>query len=79
MFITDAAYPQRLLHCFDAPLLLYFKGAADLNPSRVLAVIGTRNHSDYGKQLTEQLLSELAAEQVLVVSGLAFGIDAIAA
>ena len=78
LFITDAEYPKRLLHCYDAPLLLYFKGVADLNPSRVLSVIGTRSHSDYGKQLTEQLMATLASLDVLVVSGLAFGIDAIA-
>ena len=53
LFITDKEYPQRLLHCCDSPTLLYYSGQADLNCSRVIAVIGTRNHSEYGRQLTE--------------------------
>lgn len=78
LFITDPEYPQRLLHCYDSPTLLYYKGNADLNLSKVVAIIGTRNNSVYGKQLTEQLISDLAGRQVLIVSGLAYGIDAIA-
>ena len=78
LFLTDAAYPQRLLHCYDAPTLLFYRGQADLNASRVVAIIGTRNNTEYGKQITEKMVSNLAALQVLVVSGLAFGIDAIA-
>jgi DNA processing protein len=78
LFINDSEYPQRLLNCYDPPTLLYYKGQADLNSSRIVSVIGTRNHSDYGKQVTEKLVRELAAMNVLVVSGLAFGIDALA-
>ncbi|MEN9686518.1 MAG: DNA-protecting protein DprA [Bacteroidota bacterium] len=78
LFLTDKHYPKRLLHCFDPPTLLFYKGNADLNCSRIISIIGTRNHTEYGKQLTEQLIWSLQSEQVLVVSGLAFGIDAIA-
>jgi DNA processing protein len=78
LFITDPAYPQRLLHCYDSPTLLYYKGNADLNLSKVVAIIGTRNNTAYGQQLIEQLVSDLASRQVLIVSGLAYGIDAIA-
>lgn len=78
LFISDPAYPKRLLNCYDPPLLLYFKGTLDLNASKVIAVVGTRSNSDYGKQVTETLLKELASLQVVVVSGLAFGIDALA-
>jgi DNA processing protein len=78
LFLTDAAYPQRLLHCYDAPTLLFYRGQANLNASRVVAIIGTRNNTEYGKQVTEKMVQHLAALQVLVVSGLAFGIDAIA-
>src|SRR5262249_3111608 len=49
LFITDNDYPRRLLNCYDAPALLYYKGDADLNVSKVIAVIGTRNHTDYGR------------------------------
>lgn len=78
LFLTDKDYPKRLLNCYDSPTLLYYKGEADLNAPRIIAVIGTRHHTDYGKQVTEKLLKELAPLQVTVISGLAFGVDAIA-
>ncbi|MDD2793772.1 MAG: DNA-processing protein DprA [Sediminibacterium sp.] len=77
LFITDPAYPQKLLHCPDAPTLLFWKGTADLNATAVLSIIGTRSNSHYGQQVTENLVASLP-KQVLVVSGLAYGIDAIA-
>jgi DNA processing protein len=78
LFLTDKNYPQRLLNCYDSPTLLFYKGEADLNASKIITVIGTRNHTDYGKQVTEKLIKELTAQNVLIVSGMAFGIDAIA-
>lgn len=78
LFLTDKDYPRRLLNCYDAPALLFYKGAANLNASRVISIVGTRNHTEYGKSFTEKLVKDLAEENVLVVSGLAFGIDAIA-
>ena len=78
LFLTDKDYPQRLLNCYDSPTLLFYRGEADLNNSKIVAIIGTRNFSDYGKQITEKLVKELSEQQVLVVSGMAFGIDAIA-
>ncbi|MGN6534041.1 MAG: DNA-processing protein DprA [Ginsengibacter sp.] len=78
LFLTDKNYPQRLLNCYDSPPMLYYKGNADLNSSRILAIVGTRNHNDYGKNCTEKLVEDLVNEDVLIVSGLAFGIDSIA-
>lgn len=78
LFITDTHYPQRLLHCYDPPTLLYYRGTADLNSSRIISIIGTRNHTEYGKLVTEQLIAALETQQVLIASGLAFGIDSIA-
>ncbi len=78
LFLTDKDYPQRLLNCYDSPTLLYYKGTADLNASKIIAIIGTRSHTDYAKQVTEKLVKELAAQNVTVISGLAFGVDAIA-
>lgn len=78
LFITDAAYPQRLLHCYDAPALLFYKGTANLNASRIVAIVGTRNNTDYGKHITEKLVKDLSAYDVVITSGLAYGIDAIA-
>ncbi|MEP7107667.1 MAG: DNA-processing protein DprA [Ferruginibacter sp.] len=78
LFITDKNYPQRLLNCYDSPALLYYRGNADLNCSRVISIVGTRNNSDYGKTACEKLVEELKQSNILVVSGLAFGIDTIA-
>ena len=78
LFLNQPDYPQRLLHCYDSPTLLFYRGETNLNASRVVAVIGTRNNTVYGKQVTQKLINELAAYEVLIVSGLAFGIDAIA-
>lgn len=78
LFLTDKNYPQRLLNCYDSPILLFYKGNADLNASKVIAVVGTRNHTDYAKQQTDKLIKELNEQNVLVVSGMAYGIDALA-
>ncbi len=72
---TDDAYPKRLKECADSPVLLYYKGNADLNAAKVVAIVGTRRATDYGKEQTKKLVAELAAHRVLVVSGLAYGID----
>jgi DNA processing protein len=78
LFLTDPAYPKRLLNAYDAPIVLYYKGDADLNSDKILAIVGTRNNSEYGKNSTEKIVAELASQHVLILSGLAFGIDAIA-
>lgn len=76
--LQDEAYPNRLRYCNDAPVLLYYKGNANLNASKIISVVGTRHASEYGKQLTQQFIKELQAASVTVVSGLAIGIDALA-
>ena len=78
LFITDAGYPKRFLNCYDPPTMFYYRGTTDLNSSKMLAVVGTRTNSDYGKNITEELIRELAPLDIVIVSGLAFGIDAIA-
>ena len=78
LFIADEAYPRRLLNSYDSPVLLYYRGNADLNTSKIIAIVGTRNNSDYGKTVCERLIEDLAQENILIVSGLAFGIDTIA-
>ncbi|TCJ13388.1 DNA-protecting protein DprA [Flaviaesturariibacter flavus] len=77
-FLTDPGYPQRLLHCYDPPALLFFKGDPDLNASRTVSIVGTRNASDYGRRWTERFISGLAPLGITIISGLAFGIDAVA-
>ena len=75
--LGDADYPQRLCECPDAPLLLYYKGSADLNQRYVLDIVGTRHCTTYGQDLIRRFITDLRTQcpQVLVVSGLAYGID----
>lgn len=78
LFFTDENYPHRLKFCHDSPVLLYYKGNANLNAEKVVAVVGTRQPSDYGKEQTIKFISELKDSGILVVSGLAYGIDVLA-
>lgn len=78
LFLTDKEYPQRLLNCYDPPTLLFYKGNADLNASRTIAIVGTRTHTDYSKKITDKLVEELSSQNILVISGMAYGVDAIA-
>jgi len=77
LFITNPSYPKRLLNCYDPPTMLFFKGPADLNSARIIAIVGTRKNSEYGKQSTERIIHDLVPFQPIIVSGLAFGIDTI--
>jgi DNA processing protein len=76
--IQDEKYPQKLLPAYDAPVLLFYKGNASLNPERSISIVGTRRNSEYGKQTTEKIIRDLAPYDVTIISGLAFGIDSIA-
>jgi len=73
----DERYPSRLRECEDAPIALFFKGNADLNSLHVINMVGTRNATAYGTQICASFLRDLKAlcPDVLVVSGLAYGID----
>ena len=75
LFFKDENYPRRLRDCPDAPILLYYKGTADLNHPRIVSVVGTRRATPYGKMLCQQLAETLKHYNVLLVSGLAYGID----
>jgi DNA processing protein len=60
------------------PFILYYKGNADLNADKVVGVVGTRNITEYGKEVTKKFIADLAAQNILVVSGLAYGVDIMA-
>jgi DNA processing protein len=78
LFIGDEAYPKRLFNCYDAPPLLYFKGNAQLNASRILSIVGTREPTEYGREWLRKLITDLAPFEPIIVSGLAYGIDSLA-
>ena len=76
-FFTDSVYPRRLRNCIDAPVLIYTKGNLNLDAQRVISIVGTRNATDYGRTVVDELIKSFAERnyEVLVVSGLAYGID----
>jgi DNA processing protein len=78
MFFTEPEYPRRLIKIPNPPPLLFYQGAADLDAERTIAIVGTRTPTDYGRQMTQRLIRQLAQPGLLIISGLAFGIDAIA-
>lgn len=79
-FLLDETYPYRLRQCPDAPLMLYAKGDVDLNAKKMVAIVGTRKASQYGIGNCEKLVEDLASHkgEMVIVSGLAYGIDVIA-
>lgn len=76
--IFEKDYPERLKQCPDAPLVIYFKGKNVLNTAKVLSIVGTRNASEYGAEQCRKIIRDLTENnhQVLIVSGLAYGVDA---
>lgn len=75
LFYLDADYPKRLKHCEDGPVMLYTKGEMDLNVQKTLAIVGTRKASEYGKKICRQVIEALSQHNLLIISGLAYGID----
>ncbi len=71
----DKSYPSRLKSFVDAPVLLFSKGNLELNPKRTIGIVGTRNASDYGKNITRKIVEDLSPYQPSIISGLAYGID----
>ena len=77
LFIKDKNYPERLKDCVDAPVLLYFRGNTNLNAQKIISIVGTRNASPYGKEVTEKIIYDISTicPDMLIISGLAYGID----
>lgn len=75
--LNDPRYPQRLKECPDAPLILFYLGNTDLNPKRVINIVGTRHCTAYGQDLIRRFVTDLRAlcPEVLIISGLAYGVD----
>jgi DNA processing protein len=78
LYFQDKDYPSRLRNCLDSPIMLYYKGNAEINMPRVIGIVGTRSATDYGKEICNKIISELVDHQIMIVSGLAYGIDSCA-
>lgn len=75
--LTSDDYPQRLTECPDAPIIIYYTGNADLNQTRIISIVGTRRMTTYGEDLIRRFVRDLRqyCPEVLIVSGLAYGVD----
>jgi DNA processing protein len=80
LYFEDEQYPARLKECEDAPILLYTKGNKGLHAKHALSVVGTRKASSYGKEVCRSIILDLGSMigDLVIISGLAFGIDVIA-
>ena len=80
IYYTDKEFPYRLTECDDAPLMLYTIGKCDLNSAHIISIVGTRHATPYGIDFTTRLVEDLAKsiDNIVIVSGLAYGIDVVA-
>jgi DNA processing protein len=77
LFSTDSDYPQRMnrTDCADTPPLLYCQGRCNLNAKRVVSIVGTRRITPYGRDMAEKIVGDLRGDDILIISGLAYGVD----
>ena len=75
LFFLDETYPSRLKHINDSPLMLYFKGNANLNQERTVAIIGTRSPTQKGIWACQEIIKQFQPYSPVIISGLAYGID----
>jgi DNA processing protein len=75
--MLDSDYPKRLKECPDAPATFYYRGNANLDAEKIISIVGTRKITDYGRKITETFIAELSEmfPNILIVSGLAYGVD----
>lgn len=75
VYFEEAAYPEKLKHCLDAPILLFSRGNIDLNRKRLLSIVGTRQITAHGMAFCENLIEELSPLDPVIISGFAYGVD----
>ncbi|MDR1006157.1 MAG: DNA-processing protein DprA [Bacteroidales bacterium] len=74
-FFANADYPNNLKQIADPPICIFFQGNGNLNAERIVAIVGSRKITDYGKQTTLAIVEELRRYNATIVSGLAYGVD----
>ncbi|BAV94668.1 DNA-processing protein DprA [Ichthyobacterium seriolicida] len=73
--ISDKRYPKNLRHCHDAPVLLFTKGNIDINKKKILSVVGTRKMTSYGRDFCKKIIGDIKRQDLVIVSGMAYGVD----
>lgn len=76
--ILDQTYPDKLRHIYDPPFLLYLKGNSIPIDKKMIAIIGARECSPYGREIAKYLAGSIAKEGLIIISGLARGVDSFA-
>ncbi|MFZ6036416.1 MAG: DNA-processing protein DprA [Patescibacteria group bacterium] len=74
----DQAYPRLLKEIYDPPAVIFYRGTLPAHDALSVAIVGSRKTSPYGRRVTPQITQPLAAAGIVIVSGLALGIDALA-
>ncbi|MGV3461598.1 MAG: DNA-processing protein DprA [Flavobacterium sp.] len=78
LFYTEGAYPDKLKHCIDAPVLLFSSGNINLQDRKIISIVGTRQITSYGTDFCRKLIEDLAPLNPVIVSGFAYGVDIVA-
>ncbi|MCD0464412.1 DNA-processing protein DprA [Flavobacterium sp. ENC] len=77
-FFQDVDYPERLKHCFDAPVLIFSAGNINLKNRKIISIVGTRQITSYGTEFCRSFIEDLAPLDPIIVSGFAYGVDIVA-
>jgi DNA processing protein len=77
-FYQDDDYPERLKHCIDGPVLLFYTGNINWNTRKVISIVGTRQITSYGADFCKKLIEDLAPLNPIIISGFAYGVDIVA-
>ncbi len=74
-YFKDTHYPAYLKHCFDAPVLLFRKGNINIGQQKIISIVGTRQMTNYGKAVLEEVFQGIKEYNPIIISGLAYGVD----
>ena len=77
-FYKHNSYPDKLKHCFDAPILLFSTGNINLKQTKIISIVGTRQVTSHGAEFCRNLIAEIAPLNPIIVSGFAYGVDIVA-
>lgn len=74
-YYQEAAYPERLKHCIDGPVVLFTSGNISLENRKTISIVGTRQMTSYGSDFCRKLIEDLAPLNPVIISGFAYGVD----